>query len=133
MYTATEWSTVADKEKFERQFKRFVLSGFKQTQFPKWFYNRLSNCFSHIAHYNQDGFFHVWFSTTEKQKAFLINAARHPCYGQPEYTFCDVEKVLQRWIKDSGLVEKYSVQVAFETELRERELLATLKSKYEGV
>ena len=70
-YVATEWATVADKEKFEKQFKRFVLSDFKRSLFTKAFYNRLSNCFGHIAHYDINGFYDTFFTCLTDKIRFL--------------------------------------------------------------
>src|SRR3990167_862659 len=60
-YTATEFDTAADKEKFELQFKRFVMSDFAENKFPNWFYKSLSMTFGHIAHYNKAGFYSTFY------------------------------------------------------------------------
>ena len=93
-FTATEFSSVNDKMKFYRHFIRFVESDFNENLFYKWFYTRLSLCFGHIAHYNKNGFYQEKFSNPERKVAFMANIARYPCYGQPDYTFCDVERAL---------------------------------------
>ena len=99
--TATEFSSVKDKEKFFNHFIRFVNSGFKETIFPKWFYNRLSNCFGNIAHYNKAQFYQVQFSDAEAQCKFLNNCLNYPCYGSPEFTYSDVERCLIIWIQEN--------------------------------
>ena len=98
-FTPTQFDTAEDKAKFANHFVRFVESGFKETLFYKWFYTRLSMSFGHIAHYNKNGFYGVWFDTHEKRNAFLGHTLIYPCYGQPEYTYCDVEKVLIDWLE----------------------------------
>ena len=98
-FTSTEFSTVQDKIKFYNQFIKFVESDYNRSKFPKWFYNRLSMTFGHIAHYNQDGFYNTFFTTKEDKKDFINQCLQYGCYGQPEYTYCDVEKALQSWIK----------------------------------
>ncbi len=50
-FTPTEFSTAQDKAAFGNHFFRFIESDWKQTIFTKTFYNHLSNCFGHIAHY----------------------------------------------------------------------------------
>jgi hypothetical protein len=98
-FTPTEFSTAEDKAKFANHFVRFVESGFKESLFPKWFYTRLSMTFGHIAHYNRNGFYETWFANTDKQMEFLQHTMRYPCYGQPEYTYCDVEEALIYWLE----------------------------------
>ena len=130
-FTPTQFSTAADKAKFANHFVRFVESGFKITLFPKWFYTRLSNTFGHIAHYNQGGFFDAQCSTARAQHSFLRQCASYPCYGQPEHTYCDVEKVLAKWIRDSGRIETTATAIRLGQEAAERNELSRLKAKYE--
>lgn len=99
-FTPTEFSTTKDKAKFANHFVRFVESGFNENLFHKWFYTRLSMTFGHIAHYNIHGFYATWFEDTDMQMEFFEHTLSFPCYGQPEYTFCDVEKVLIVWLKE---------------------------------
>lgn len=98
MFTATQFHTVADKEKFVKHFLRFIKSGYNYNLFHKWFYKQLSFMFGHIAHYNKAGFYDVWFSSPERQAHFLENVRTWGCYGDPAYTYSDVEKHLQRMI-----------------------------------
>jgi hypothetical protein len=50
-FVPTEWSSAADKAAFGNTFLHFVESAWKRSLFTKGFYQRLSNCFGHIAHY----------------------------------------------------------------------------------
>ena len=50
-FTATRFSTAADKAEFGNHFLRFIESEWAQPLFIKGFYQRLSMCFGHIAHY----------------------------------------------------------------------------------
>src|ERR1700675_3376678 len=50
-FTATKFSTAADKAEFGNTLLRFIESEWASALFTKRFYNRLSMCFSHIAHY----------------------------------------------------------------------------------
>lgn len=95
MFTPTQFSTVQDKEKFLKHFHRFVKSDYKWTLFHKWFYVRLSMCFGHIAHYNRMGFFVTFFEDAEGIERFWRETMQYPCYGDPAYTYSDVEKVIQ--------------------------------------
>lgn len=130
MYTATQWSTVQDKEKFVRQFIKFVTKGFRFCDFPKWFYIKLSNCFGHIAHYNQGGFYETFFQSTQDKAAFVQHCLEADTYGSPAFTFCDVEKELQQWLKDNKFLEKLERQAHQEQEDEERKTLARLQAKY---
>lgn len=134
-YTATKFSAVADKEKFERQFKAFVLSDFAASKFPKWFYTRLSMCFGHIAHYNQGGFYSTFFESTKDKLRFLKITTTHPYAGcgDPAYTYSDVESVLTQWVLNENLIGKYANQLGAENEEYERAMLSHLQKKYGGV
>lgn len=96
-FTAGECHTAEEKAKFGNHFVRFLLKGCPWGLFHKWFYQRLSNTFSHIAHYDRHGFYATWFDTHEKRESFIQHMLAHPCYGQPEYTYCDVERAIQSW------------------------------------
>jgi len=108
-YTPTEFSTSTSKEKFEKQFKKFVTGGYKFRDFPKWFYTRLSTCFGHIACYDQHQFYAVFFITPEDRRRFNNMTLSWPCHGDPASTYSDVEKVLQAWMQK--LVDDYDSQV----------------------
>lgn len=98
-FTPTKWDTAEDKAKFANHFVRFVEGGFKESVFPKWFYRRLSMTFGHIAHYNKAGFYDQWFSTADRRIEFIENVRRSSIYGDPAWTYSDVEKVLQGWVR----------------------------------
>jgi len=98
-YTPTQWDTVADKEKFERQFKKFVEGGFQWKHFPKWFYKQLSMTFGHIAHNDQHGFYEEFFKTPEDRRRFIRQTLEYFPVGDPAWTYVDVERILQQWWK----------------------------------
>ena len=106
-FVATQWDTAEDKAKFANHLVRFVESDYSRSLFYKWFYRRLSNCFGHIAHYNLDGFYHEWFTSDPRNggRRFLYNIAKWPCYGDPKFTYSDVEKELQKWVRLRKAVE----------------------------
>lgn len=131
-FTATKWDTVADKEKFAKHFKAFVQSDFAESKFPKWFYTRLSMTFGHIAHYNQTGFYDTFFTATADKVRFLNMCIQYGCYGDPTWTYSDVEQHLRAWLKAEKVLERYQKQLADEVEVRERSQLARLKAKYEA-
>ena len=94
-FTPTQWSTSQDKATFGNHFFRFIESEWKPTLFTRGFYNRLSNCFGHIAHYDLHGFYGTWFAEDAFRLNFLRHTLRFGCYGDPEYTFSDVERAIK--------------------------------------
>ncbi len=122
--------TPATKKKFVEDLIHFIESGFKRTLFTKALYQRLSNCFGHIAHFNIHGFYEAQFSTAETRVCFVRQCLSYPCPGSPAYTFSDVEAFLQDWMKRTGLLNRVQAE-ATET-LRNQELaeLARLQAKY---
>lgn len=124
-FTPTQWDSADRKAAFAKQFIRFV-----QCDFSKAFYVRLSMTFGHIAHYNQGGFFEEFFTTTQDKFRFLRLTLAYPCYGDPAWTFSDVEKALQSWLRENAVLTKYEQRLADETEAEEKATLARLQAKY---
>lgn len=103
-FTPTKWNTAEDKAKFANHLVRFVQSGFKKTMFPEWFYTRLSLTFGHIAHYNQWTFYNHFFECGDEMKQqFLSTLKTGGGYGDPEYTYSDVERLIHKWAKGQRL------------------------------
>jgi hypothetical protein len=126
----TEWSSAADKAAFGNTFLHFVESEWKQTLFTKGFYQRLSNCFGHIAHYDIHGFYGTWFTCDKDRLEFLRNASKWPCYGDPKFTFSDVEQALRQQIRGRNYVALYQVRAAEELRNAEMTILRSLEAKY---
>lgn len=105
-FTATQWDSAEQKAKFANQFVDFCLSGFAPRKFPKWFYNRLSMCFMHIAHYNLWGFYNTFFTTYEGIGNFIHATVDGPYHGDPKWTYSDVECALGDWMNGPGIVTK---------------------------
>ena len=131
-FIPTRFDSAEQKAEFANQFVSFVKSDFSRGKFPKWFYNRLSMTFGHIAHYNQSGFYSTFFEDTAGKKRFIEQSLGHPCYGDPEFTYCDAEQVLIKWLKENKILEKVRQNHQEATEKYERGILASLKMKYEG-
>lgn len=129
-FTPTQWDTTENKAAFAKQFVRFVQSDFAAKHFTDKFYRRLSNTFGHIAHYNRGGFWDTFFTTTADKVRFLEMTLRWSWYGDPAWTFGDVEQALQAWLQADGTLERYRQQLASETEAVERAELARLQKKY---
>ena len=105
-FTATQWDTAADKAKFANHLVRFLATGSRETLFYDWFYKRLSNTFGHIAHYNRQGFYAHFFTTVEGRERFQKSLALGGGYGDPAYTYSDVEKAVKAYygMQGDGLI-----------------------------
>jgi hypothetical protein len=98
-FTPTKWDSAEQKAKFANHLVRFIRNGFLRSLFHKWFYTRLSMTFGMIAHYNLIGFYSTFFVTKEDQQRFIHMLKSWPCYGDPEWTYSDVEKAVQKYLK----------------------------------
>lgn len=130
-YTATQFSTAEDKAKFVKHFISFVKKDFPQSMFNKKFYNRLSNTFGHIAHYDQGGFWHTFFTTTAGKVRFLNMTMSFPCYGSPQFTFCDAESEIQKQLGEDRVLEKWQRKEHDEQNQAEYSEYQRLKNKFE--
>jgi hypothetical protein len=132
MFTPTKWDSAADKAVFANALARFIASDFKLALFTEKLYARLHNCFGHIAHYNKAGFIAEFFETTPGKIDFLEQTVRHPCYGDPAFTYSDAETLFVLRLQDSGILPFYRALLAAEIEAQERRLLAALSAKHDA-
>jgi len=132
MFTPTKWDSAEDKAVFANALTRFIASDFKLSLVTEKLYARLSNCFGHIAHYDRRGFIAEFFESIAGKIDFLEQTIRHPCYGDPNFTYSDVEKAMIRRLRACGILDFYRAVQAVETEAHERRLLAALRAKYEA-
>ena len=130
-FVPTKWDDGQTKANFARQFVKFVMSDFDPRLFSQAFYRRLSMTFGHIAHFNRQGFFETFFTMTADKVRFLRMTLAHPCFGDPAFTYSDVERALQGWLRESGTLAMYEQRFADEMDAEERAELARLKAKYE--
>jgi hypothetical protein len=131
-FTPTKFSTAEQKAVFANQLLAFIAAGFPEKKFTKAFYERLCNCFQFIAHVNRNGFVETFFTCTADKLRFIKALANAPCYGDPAYTFSDVERAIGEVVRLMGWVSVYQTKLAQENETIERTLLASLQAKYEG-
>ena len=129
-FTPTQWSTADDKAKFANALMKFIAHEFPRQSFSKTLYQRLSNTFGHIAHYDLDGFYPVFFERDADKVAFLDQTLRWPCHGDPTYTFCDVERAVQQRLRAANVIEVFRMREADATRKRELDILARLQAKY---
>jgi hypothetical protein len=72
-FVATQWNSAADKATFGNTYLDFIESGWTRSLFTKSFYQRLSNCFGHIAHNDIHSFYDTWFTRDRHRLGFLKN------------------------------------------------------------
>jgi hypothetical protein len=129
-FVATQWSSAEDKEKFANALMKFIANEFPRPAFSKTLYQRLSNTFGNIAHYDRDGYYSVFFERDADKVVFLDQTLRWPCYGDPTYTFCDVERAVQRRLQAANVIDVFRMREADATRKRELAALARLQAKY---
>jgi hypothetical protein len=129
-FVPTKFSTAADKADFGNAFLNFIESEWKETLFTKTFYNRLSNTFGHIAHCDRPTFYSTWFTCDAERSRFLEHALRWACWGDPAFTFCDVEYALQREIRIRNYLQRYELKAAEAVRSTEMAILERLEAKY---
>jgi hypothetical protein len=56
-----------------------------------------------------------------------------PCWGDPEYTFCDVERAIQQEIRKRNYLVRYELRAAEAVCSGEMETLKRLEAKYRTV
>ena len=111
-FTSTKWNTAEDKARLANKLTKFILNGFQQASFTKEMYKRLSMMFGHIAEYDMQNFYHVWFKDDAACLRWAENAIRGGVLGfvavNPAWTWSDVEKAIQKWIIENEIVEQIS-------------------------
>jgi hypothetical protein len=130
-FQPTQWATAEEKAKLANQLVRFIERDFERRLYTKALYNRLRLMFGHIAEYDMNGFWAVWFADTRRQLGFVDNLLGYRSYGDPTWTWSDVERAVQEWARGSGIRERLATHLRAEVEARERAELARLRQKYE--
>ena len=129
-FSPTRWETAEQKARFAQQFIKFVEADFSWKKFAEAFYLRLALTFGHIAHFNRHGFFEAFFGTTEGKVRFLRLTLNWSCPGEPAFTYSDVERALQSWLQQNGVLAKYEQTLRDETEAAQRAELNRLQKKW---
>lgn len=100
-FTATKWEDATAKSTFAIHLIRFIESGCNPNLFYKALYTRLSMTFGHIAHFNKHGFYATWFFDAEAVARWKQHIKTHTIYGDPEYTYSDVERAIQAYAREN--------------------------------
>ena len=125
-FRPTKYHDAADKAWFGNFLLTFVADYCPEHRFTEKFYLRLSYCFGHIAHYSKAGFIGEYFTSAEAKHRFLKDTMRHPCFGDPNWTFSDVERAVIIRLKRTDALAIYARLAGQETEQQERAHLAQL-------
>lgn len=64
---------------------------------------------------------------------FLRHTLAWPCWGDPEFTFCDVERAIQQEIRKRNYLARYELRVAEAVRSGEMKMLKQLEAKYRTV
>lgn len=76
------------------------------------------------------GFWTEFFTSTANKIEFIDQTIRHPCYGQPDHTWSDVERLIVRRLRAADLLTLYQSRLRAESYAGERAELARLLAKY---
>lgn len=130
-FTATQFDSAENKAKWANAMATWIEAGFPAQRWTHNLYHHLyQHMYGHIAHYDSAGFFAVWFSDRGRQLQWLQHATQGAIYGDPAYTWSDVEHVLRDWIIQTKQVARFTKIVNEQVEEEERAQLAYLKAKY---
>jgi hypothetical protein len=129
-FVPTKFSSAAEKAEFGNALLHFLDADCPQELFTKKLYNRLSMTFGNIAHYDRAGFYDTWLTRTHHKAAFIEKILRWPCHGDPEYTFSDVERAVQRVMRDRNYLAHLELRAADELRIAELKDLERLEAKY---
>jgi hypothetical protein len=129
-FAPTQWDSAEDKAKFANALMKFIANEFPRQSFTRSLYQRLSNTFGHIAHTNLDGFYGAFFERDLDKVVFLEQTLNWPHFGDPTFTFSDVEHAVKRRLRASKVIDIFRMLEADATRRRELATLARLKEKY---
>ena len=104
-FTPTQWASAEDKAKFANALMKFIANEFPRQSFTRSLYQRLSNTFGHIAHTNVDGFYGAFFERDFDKVVFLEQTLSWPHFGDPTFTFCDVERAVKRRLRAARVID----------------------------
>jgi hypothetical protein len=130
-FTAIRFNDDAAKAAFGNQLLAFIAEDFPRKRFTLKFYRVLCQHFGMIAHYDVHGFWAEYFTSTTDKLRFLEELTAHPCWGDPAFTFSDLERAVIARLRSAGLVARLRATLARESEAGERALLNRLQARYQ--
>lgn len=129
-FQPSKFSTAEEKTKFANHLARFLAEGCPSKLWKAWFYRRLSMTFGHIAHYDQGGFWEAQLASPRKRLGFLAAILDCPCYGDPAFTYSDVERAIRDWARSGDLLARYAQAATNAHESAERAEYERLRAKF---
>jgi hypothetical protein len=131
-FTPTKWATAEEKAKIANKLTHFILGGFRQGSFTKAMYQRLSNMFGHIAHYDINGFYTTWFTDIKSCRDWAEHATGNwlSGIGDPKLTWSDVESALIQWMNDNHIAIQLDELYRRDVEQKELALRHALQRKH---
>jgi hypothetical protein len=129
-FVPTRWASADDKAKFANTLMKFIAAEFPRQGFTRSLYHRLSNTFCHIAHTNLDSFYSAFFERDFDKVVFLEQTLSWPHFGDPTFTFSDVEHAVKHRLRASKVIDIFRMLEADATRRRELATLARLQEKY---
>src|ERR1035441_10221388 len=75
-------------------------------------------------------FYETWFTCDHDRLRFLEKTLKWPCWGDPEYTFSDVERVIQQEVRKRNYLARYQLRRAEAERASDMETLRRLEAKY---
>jgi hypothetical protein len=129
-FMPTQWASADDKAKFANAFMKLIAAEFPRQSFTQPLYRRLSNTFGHIAHGNLAGFYGAFFERDFDKVGFFEQTLSWPHFGDPTFTFCDVEAAVKRRLRAAKVIDIFRMLEADATRRRELATLARLQEKY---
>lgn len=109
-FTATEFTTADEKAKFVNEAIRFFTAECPRSLFTKLLYKHFSLHAGHIAHFNRDGFYDVWFESAGKRFEFVERIVNPIAWMSFAPGWRDVERALQIWFREADLLQKLQLQ-----------------------
>lgn len=111
-FVPSKWQSAAEKANFANRLAEFIAAGMPQRKFSKALYRDLIQCFGFMGHYDVHGFASEHFGLPQHKAAFLEQIAAAPIYGSPHTSSCDVEAVIQRWLHNTGHLDRARAEAA---------------------
>ncbi len=130
-FVPTRFTPADSKAWFATHFLRFASADFPKHHFTQRFYTRVMSTFGMIAHYDKTGFWTEYFTSTAGKIEFIEQLIQWPCYGDPAHTFSDVEREIQRRLREVDLLSLYRRASRAERDATERAEFARLKARFE--
>jgi hypothetical protein len=126
----TKFHSAQAKAEFGNLLLAFIADYCPESRFTNKLYDRLSNCFGHIAHYDRVGFISEYFCSPSNKLRFLTDTMSHHCMGDRHYTFSDVEWLIVKRLQQHNFASLFRKLAHKSTEAEEVLELARLSKKY---